>query len=118
MTKRTRTVRGVTVGEKPSEDNHEQAFIEYEERIAAIQDLAQAVSDLQSRIHITYLSMDQLPYASNAALRRILTHFLRPEIVRRQNANLEGLRKIMPGWQARAYGSYVPWLRNASGRRG
>jgi len=63
MTKRTRTVRGVTVGEKPSEDNHEQAFIEYEERIAAIQDLAQAVSDLQSRIHITYLSMDQLPYA-------------------------------------------------------
>jgi hypothetical protein len=50
MEKSARMVRDVTVGEKPSEDSHEQVFVEYDERMAAIQASAQAMSDLQSRI--------------------------------------------------------------------
>jgi hypothetical protein len=80
MAKSARTVRDAMVGEKPSEDSHEQAFIEYEERMAAIRASAQAVSDdsdLQLRMDI-YLSMDQPP-----SLHRIFnTHFLMLEIRR------------------------------------
>lgn len=67
MTKRARTVRGVTVGEKPSENNHEQAFIEYEERIAVIQasrTWRKRCQIFNRAYHITYLSMDQLPHAT------------------------------------------------------
>lgn len=36
MAKSAQTVRDAMVGEKPSEDSHEQAFIEYEERMAGL----------------------------------------------------------------------------------
>jgi hypothetical protein len=71
--------------EKPSEDSHERAFIEYEERMAAMQASVQALSaDLQSGIDIYYLSVDQPPYYVGS----FNTHFLMLEI-RRQNTNLE-----------------------------
>ena len=57
MANSARTVRDVVVSEKQSEDSHEQAFIEHEERMVAIQASAQTVSDLQSCIDV----LDQPP---------------------------------------------------------
>jgi hypothetical protein len=67
MANSTQTVRDVMAGEKRLEDSHEQAFIEHEERMVAIQPSAQAVSDLQSHIDI-YLSVDQPPFVGSSPL--------------------------------------------------
>jgi hypothetical protein len=53
MAKSAQTVRDVMISAQPSEEaSREQALIEHEERIAAIQALAQGVSDLQSLMNM------------------------------------------------------------------
>ena len=53
MAKSAQTVRDVLISAQPSEEgNREQALIEHEERIAAIQALAQGVSELQSLMNM------------------------------------------------------------------
>ena len=53
MAKSAQTVRDVMIGAQPSEEgSREQALIEHEERIAAIQALAQGVSELQSLMNM------------------------------------------------------------------
>ena len=68
MAKSAQTIRDVLMSAQSSEDNRDQALIEYEERIAAIQALAQGALDPQSRIYALGDRSSALPTSDSHSL--------------------------------------------------
>ena len=70
MAKSAQTIRDVLMSAQSSEDSHNQALIEYEERIAAIQALVRGVLDPQSHIYTLGDRSSVLPTSDSHSLSR------------------------------------------------